>query len=213
GVSGTPFPSQPGGSGGTPSQVRWLYFQYEPSGYSDTSSKWWFEDKFASAGENSEAGPEPDAAAGPSGSFRVDNNKPHAWITPINLTVAIQYARDACATGNSEYATALLSQYVNALAGSTVDPELQQPLREASELLRLSAQNADYFGKPPGWVPSLSLEGALDVYDTLLPQAMQQLYASYYVGKIAQSKQDKQQALVNLRGAINDSTESAKDEL
>ncbi len=135
------------------------------------------------------------------------------WISPINLGLATQFAKDACASGYADYATGLLFPYVSALSGQPLEPAMDLALREARELLRLAMQNADYFGKPPGWVPTLALESAAGIYDTLLPQAMNELYAAYYIERIAQSKQDKQQALRNFRALINNSSATAKEEL
>ncbi len=212
GQSGTPLPPTAGGAGGTPSAVHWLFFEARPDGANQVVGSR-AELKVAQAGEKSEAGPLPSAPSGTAGQFQLINPKALAWISPINISLAIQYARDACASGHADYAAGVLSPYIAALGNQPLDPEFEQPFREGRELLRLSTHNVDFFGKPPGWVPTLSLQSAAGIYDALLPQAMNELYASYYIERIARSKQDKQQALQNFSRLLNSSNDTAKDEL
>ena len=211
GVSGKALGPTSGGEGGTPRLACWLFFEGNPSGANHHINEW-YEGHFAEKGDPSDKGPVAKAGKGADGACSVDAETAN-WVTEINLGTATQYAKDVCAGGRSDWAVATLTPYVRALEGKPIDADLEQPLREARELLRLAKANADFFGKPPGWVPTLSLLSAVDIYNLLLPQAMKELYASYYIERVARSKKDKQAALKTFSALLDKSVETAKDEL
>jgi hypothetical protein len=212
GTSGRALGPTPGGPGGTPSPAWWILIESTPNGarhHFETRGQ----EHIAEVGDPSEAGPAAKAPKGEDGKYVVDSKNQTGWITAINLAVVTQFAKDVCSAGRSDWATAILTPYVKALAGRSMGADIEQPLREARELLRLARANADFFGKPPGWVPTLSLLSSVQIYNSLLPQAMKELYASYYIETIARSKQDKQAALKKFSGLLSESTKTAKGEL
>ena len=96
----------------------------------------------------------------------------HSWRTPLNLAVAVQFGRDALASGYPALANEMLVPYlqdVDALL-SADQVSFAQLARQARDLAEQSLRNVDDFGNPPGWVPLLSLESTLDAYLAVFSQ-------------------------------------------
>lgn len=213
GPSGARITSPEGGAGGTPDVAYWFLFKnkvldgkmvFEPS----------IEKKEAQKGPVGESGPSPRAATGDEGQLKVlEPALTSPWVTAINLKTALQFTKDVLASGHAGAAREFLVPYRDGLSRrpeAEKDYAMMRLEEEAADLAEQAIQNVDYFGNPPGWVPMLSLESAVKVYQSILDSSIQEIYTSYYVQKAWQAKANRQEALQSLVGLITKSTESTQ---
>lgn len=215
GTSGTALGPSKGNAGGTPAEACWLSFTDEArNGVRVLVPK--REIKKAVEGPSSAPGPEalePSGADGACESMAAEAAK-GSWRTPLNLAVAVQFARDALASARPAEAREYLVPYLGDLIG--VDAEgfsLPQLTRYAVDLADQALHNVDDFGNPPGWVPMLSLESAVGVYERIVESSMQELYTAYYLQRMWKTKVDRQSTLESLTQLLTDQTNETRDEL
>lgn len=216
GMSAARIASTKGCRGGTPDIAYWLLFENK-----EVDGKAVFvptiEKKAATTGPDGPAGPAPREPAGKAGSFNPVEAQPACpWMTAINLKTAVQFAKDALASGSAGLAREFLSPYRQALektAAKDKDDTVLQLENEVTGLADQAIQNVDYFGNPPGWVPMLSLESAVKIYQSLLNSSIGEIYAAYYLQKAWQAKVDRQAALQSLLDLLTKNTETTQKSL
>ena len=216
GASGAQMTSTKGGAGGSPDVGFWFLFQNK-----EVNGKVEFvpviEEKRTQAGPDGSAGPAAFKPKGDDGSVKPVDDAPAApWLTPLNLKSALQYAKDALAGGHTGLAREFLMPYLDALDRRPVekkDDAILQLESEAATLADQAIQNVDYFGNPPGWVPMLSLESAVKIYQNILKSSIQEIYTAYYLQKAWQAKADRQEALQSLVGLLTKNTEDTQKSL
>jgi hypothetical protein len=215
GPSGTPIAYTRGGPGGTPSPAYWLNIEALDRGGKVTELNW--STHSAEPGDNSGPGPQPDKPVGDNGEivFATGDHYFYAWLTEVNLNVAIQYARDLVATGYGDAAKKLLAPYITTLGKykENIPGVIDALGLEASSLVEQAEQYLDAYGNPPGWVPALSLESAATIYEQVLKSSLQELYTAYYLEKLWLFKKDKQDAIRNLIGLLHSKTETTQKNL
>jgi hypothetical protein len=238
GPSAPRHPGTPGGAGGTPQTAYWVFFEGKPKGTGSDGAEHVFsyrtERKEASAGKASGAGPQADKPKGDNGQDISLSTQPTAkdkcaagWITPLLLNIVIQHAKDVAAAEQPERARAVLKPYFDALAGRTNEaissglPEevvgasstMAQLRDEAARLATRFDQHLDSFGNPPGWVPNLTLTGAVGAYDAVRDIALKELYGAYFLEKAWKAKEARANALKQHRcpGREDSATQGADD--
>jgi hypothetical protein len=216
GMSGTRTTSTKGGWGGTPDAAYWFLFENK-----NVNGKVEFvpsvEKHQATVGPDGPAGPEPREPAGPAGSCTaIEQERVSPWLTTINLKTSVHFAKNALASGNTDLAREFLSPYLEglqAIPATDKDDALLQLEDEVSSLVEQAIQNVDCFGNPPGWVPMLSLESAVKIYQSILRSSIGEIYTAYYLQKAWQAKEDRQAAVQNLLGLLTKNTETTQNAL
>jgi hypothetical protein len=209
GISGTRITSTKGGWGGTPDVAYWFLFENK-----DVNGKTEFvptiEKQQATTGPDGPAGPEPREPEGSAGSCKpIEPTRASPWLTITNLKTAVQFAKNALASGSTDQAREFLSPYLEglqAIAATDKDDALLQLEDEVSSLVEQAIQNVDYFGNPPGWVPMLSLESSVKIYQSILKSSIREIYTAYYLQKAWQAKEDRQAAVRNLLELLTNNT-------
>lgn len=216
GASGQPFGHSTGGAGGTPTQACWLTFDSQEQGgiHVLVPTR---EFKPAAWGPEAAApGPQALAAEGEAGACEVLPAKPgeRPWRTPLNLGLAVQFARDALADGHSGPAREMLVPYLAVSGEAATDALVLAPWsRQAAELAEQALRNVDAFGHPPGWVPRLSLGSTVQAYRSVLDGAMQELYTAYCLQRSWKDKADRQSGLQQLSALLTTQTQSSRVKL
>ena len=238
GPSAQRHPGTPGGAGGTPQTAYWVFFEGKPKGEGSDGAEHVFsartERKDASAGRASGPGPQADKPKGDDGKDVALWSQPNAkdkcaagWITPLLLNIVIQHAKDVAAAEQPERAQVVLKPYFDALAGRTNEaissglPEevvgglntMPQLRDEATRLAARFDQHLDSFGNPPGWVPNLTLTGAVGAYDAVRDIALKELYGAYFLEKAWKAKEARANALKQLIEVLIEKTQQLKAQM
>jgi hypothetical protein len=243
GRSAPRHPGTRGGAGGTPEVAHWVLFQGKPAGTGAAGANHSFGyqivQKTAVVGKASGPGPEADKPKGDDGKdvdlwSRGDAKEKCAmgWVTPLLLNIAIQYAKDAASAEQPEAARAVLQPYATLLASRTPDSiaatqqsigfpkevvggsdTMLQLRDEVTAFMTRLDQHLDSFGNPPGWVPNLTLTGAVGAYDAVRDIALKELYGAYYLEKMWKQKQDRSDALKQLIGVLIQKTQQLRGQM
>nr|ANY58014.1 hypothetical protein [uncultured bacterium] len=127
-------------------------------------------------------------------------DSPEGWVHPHAIELGITFAEDAFINDFRELAkseldslSAALDTYVGSAVFASATPEqkaqiAQQELRVRSLLNRI-AGNEDYFGNPSNWVPALSLEANMGLFEREVPWAIRAIFVSDWLA--AQNNQQK----------------------
>ena len=217
GRSGAPVDFSSGGEGGSPSPAWWCQIEAAPTqtGHHGAMIAW--PSIYAHAGDKSGPGPKPDKPQGENGQIvrTVGDECFYAWLTEVNLNVAIQYAKDLAGTGYADEARTFLSPYLTTLNQyrDKIPGVIDALELEAASLTAQAKDYLDAYGNPSGWVPALSLESAVDIYEQVLKSSMQQIYSAYYLEKLWLFKKDKQDAIRNLIKLLSSKTADTQTSL
>lgn len=196
GASGPQAASTPGGPAGTPNPAYWQIYSYEYHGGCQQGSpniSW--SNPSESFGPGADAtSPLPANPTGNPGAYTVSGSAAYSWLHPYNLNVALRYIRDAYLNGYLNLAQQTLTAYDQALTAYTSPPaDYQVAFSQAAQTIvglqnRLSA-NLDYFGNPAGWVPMLSFQSNLAIYQAEVQASIAQLYLAYRINAAATTTQ------------------------
>src|SRR5262249_50621545 len=147
---------------------------------------------------------------GENGVFRLQSG---GWLHPLAVAAVLKRARDLYLNEHVLEAQLLLSLYADALEHVNNDVPMfasllnQQRLEIAVLLQRISA-NLDYFGNPPGWVPSLSLEVGISAFRNDIKTAIPILYTRYWIAKHTKTTEDlitgMNETLSNLKKVVRE---------
>ena len=140
---------------------------------------------------------------------------PNAWVHPLQLESVLRYARDAFLAEARDDLSKLLVPYEAALAAPRpTSTEKSIPWTEddaaqwnsaqaevASMLHRLRTQ-LDYFGNPAGYMPFLSLQATMRLYDLETKDALRTLLLAKWVA----DESNKAQSAANAFGSAIEQT-------
>ncbi len=167
--------------------------------------------------------PVPFRSAGMAGR-RNPSGSSYSWLHPTLLRKIINAAKDDYLQNRITAAQARLVEYAGIVeslradtnAWNAVPPpetdklELNQMYAEMQLLLQQMANGLDYFGNPAGWVPMLSFEVSLNVFDQEIDRSLDIIYLSQWLA----GKQDNAAATVDTlttaRTELADEIEAAK---
>lgn len=151
--------------------------------------------------------PVPTAIAGAAGG-RIAAGSSYSWLNPALLRKIINDAKDdylqnritATESRLKDY-TQILDQYRTDITAWNAAPqmarfELSQMYDEMQILLQQIANGLDYFGNPSGWVPMLSFEVNLSLFDQEIGRSLDMVYLSQWIA----AKQDNASATFNALG-------------
>ena len=222
GSSAPPHPGSAGGPGGTPTVAYHLYFKGKPKGTGSAGAEHdlegRIEKKIAQTGVPSGHGPEASLRkGGASGQVTVikgfsgQRYLGPSWACPALLNQVIQFAREFATAEQSEKGCKFLAPYIATISAPADDAlkELPEavvgrmqtwgPLKdELADVNRRLAQRLDAFGNPPGWVPNLTLTGAVGAYNAVRDIALKELYRAYYLERAWSNKEGRSKALQSL---------------
>jgi len=222
GVSGAKGDDQPGGKKGLPSPA--YYVKYDES--KPVQQRWSQILSFTTTdGANA---PAPSAAipVGQDGTkSSPTETRQTAWLSPYALQKIIAHAKDAYRySRNLDYAQSIFDKYVKLLdtyksqqsaEWASLDPkwqlEFSQMKSEMQTLLHRIANNLDYFGNPAGWVPMLSFEVNMTVFNNEIDRAFNEMYLSYWVSHKAAVITQQIDALKTVRSKMKTDIEDFKD--
>jgi hypothetical protein len=140
----------------------------------------------------------------------------NAWLHPLGLQAALEYARDLFLAGARDEVSALLEAYQAGLAAPRPDngawndaPESQWTAAQAevaAMMQRLRAQ-LDYFGHPAGYTPLLSLPGAIRLYAGETQRALRMMLLARW---ITDADHDAREAGAALSAALTDAIDDSR---
>lgn len=150
----------------------------------------------------------------------------NAWVHPLQIECVLRYARDAFLAEAREDVATLLLPYERALAsplpsaqGANLPWVTGEAVRwtsaqaEVASILHRLRNQLDYFGNPAGYMPLLSLQATLRLYDLETEDALRTLLLASWV----QQKADAEQSAANAFGAAitaaNEDTDRVAEQL
>ncbi|MDM0058987.1 hypothetical protein [Variovorax fucosicus] len=216
GVSAAALGPSKGHAGGSPTAACWLFFKDVLDG-KIRALKARREIKAAGPGPDSEPGPDAFEPLGENGVMKSlpTEDANNAWRTPLNLGVALQFARDALASQRAALAREYLAPYLQDADALLDSDEIAytQLGRQASDLAEQALRNVDDFGNPPGWVPMLSLESTLSAYLAVVKPSMVELYTAYCIQRAWDGKADRQSTLEKFSDVLTEQTNTTRTAL
>jgi predicted nucleic acid-binding Zn-ribbon protein len=213
-----PYTYFQGGAPGTPQKSEHVRFYYVPFSMRSEVVGGTHTTK---AGADA-ARPTANTAAGTGGTYEVWEN-PFAWVHPLSLRKVLHQIQDLYLANEVWAAGELLAYYHQVLADfaahpswGDVPPAAQLELAQLhGEIIRLRHQlegGLDYFGNPAGWVPMLSFEVTLTLFENEIDRAIDQLYLTYWIGNKAATEQQQLDAMGAARNKLRDQLVQARDE-
>jgi len=150
----------------------------------------------------------------------------NAWVHPFQLEAVLRYARDAFLAGVRGPVSELLAPYEKALAlplPTGKDAGLPWVEGEAARWTSAQAEiagilhrlrnNLDYFGNPAGYMPFLSLQATLRLYDLETKDAIRTLLLAAWVQDVANREESAANAFGSAIEELNKDTERIADQL
>jgi hypothetical protein len=144
-----------------------------------------------------------------------------AWMHPLLVRKVMDRVKEDYLAGRImevkyrmlDYA-ALLKDYIADTSYQKLDESSQHDLEviynDMQTLLHRIQNNLDCFGNPAGWVPMLSFEVTLAMFDTEIERAIDMLYLSHWIGTKAQSETRRMGALQEVRDHLWEEFEEAQ---
>lgn len=132
----------------------------------------------------------------------------NAWLHPLGLQKALEYARDLFLAGERDEVQQLLSAYEGALAqpipkndawGDGSEAQWTGGQSEVAAMLQRLHGHLDYFGNAAGYTPLLSLQGTIKLYTEETQRALRTLLL---VGWIDAKEREAKEAAKALGDAI-----------
>jgi hypothetical protein len=182
GLPGNKGQDRVGGRAGTPSPSAMYRVEIQEWPFSDTD-KATFTQKMTGGPHTTKRGSDAAAKPAPHGPGLTPDpaaiDCPNAWLHPLGLQTVLGYARDLFLAGDQDGVQELLHGYEEALAlpapksvtGWNDNPWESAPMAqwtaaqsEVASMLHRARGHLDYFGNPAGYMPLLSLQGAIKLY-------------------------------------------------
>jgi hypothetical protein len=143
--------------------------------------------------------PDP-ARAGKKGSVRAVNTGGRSfWLHAATVRAVVSYAHDMMLGGHGSVVRELLVRYRDAARLKTQDPEWSAMHAELASLVARVDSPYDYFGNPAGWVPMLSFEANMSLFEQEIDDAMRVFFLAYWIEK---NKQKEQKAGATIKEAM-----------
>jgi len=194
GLSGPQGALQKGGPAGTPNPASWQIYHYEYHGGCQQGSPdiSWSNPSHTSVPGKDAPAPPPAHPTGNPGTYTVTGSPAYSWLHPYNLQIALSIASDAYLNGHLDIAQQILTTYDQVLNSYTAPPPafqtaFSQAAQTITKLLNRIAANLDYYGNPAGWVPMLSFQSNLAIYQAEVQAAIPQMYLAYRILSAASS--------------------------
>ena len=146
---------------------------------------------------------------GYAGMYNYNPDSAATWLHPNFFKVLVNYYKDAYYYGittaisqNLQFYSTAFDTYsangsINEIAPSDLSL-LQKSVNEVRQVFYNLANNLDYFGNPPGWVPMLSFEVSADVYQNEVNHDMNILYLQQLINSTNTSLENRVTALNSL---------------
>ena len=128
---------------------------------------------------------------------------PGHWIHPATVRAILTYGHDAFLSGIMTDARKKLADYRDWIEAAELHKTgdiLWSGLHgEVAAMVERIDGPYDYFGNPAGWVPILSLESNLKLYESEIESAIRTMFLSFWLGNV---QRDKTSAADTLRAAL-----------
>jgi hypothetical protein len=147
---------------------------------------------------------------------------PNAWVHPLGLQKALEYARDLFLGGGREETEALLADYDAALAqdlpqmgawDATSEVQWTAAQSEVASMLARLRGHLDYFGNAAGYTPLLSLAASVKLYANESERALKLLLLAGWVDAEERNAKDAAAALGDAINAANEETMQAAEQV
>jgi len=143
-----------------------------------------------------------------------------AWLHPLSLQAALEYARDLFLAGGREELHTMLSAYHDGLCpplppadtGAWTDvpaSEWTAAQTEVSTMMQRLAAHLDYFGNPAGYTPLLSLSSSIRLYDIETKDALKMMLIAGWVNEAAREASEQGSLLTEALDATNEDSKKA----
>lgn len=156
----------------------------------------------------------PKYPAGKNGEVRpLDRKDEGYWIHPLAVQAFLLYARDVFLAGKPEAVRPIIDEYLKALEAAEragkASIEITGLAAELSGLAKKIDGPYDYFGNPAGWVPMLSFEANLTLYEKEIDRAMRMMFLAYWIEKNQSSNEQAATLLGNAMERMKDESKQA----
>ncbi|MGH9362496.1 MAG: hypothetical protein ACRD2T_11320, partial [Thermoanaerobaculia bacterium] len=203
GRAGPSQPARAGSAGDLPYNAVKVYNYYNC--FCDWSS-WeittqWKNAPGSGSGATSSVGPNP-----VDGETKIEA-PPFAWLHPVTIRALLSFAKDVYLNGYPDETRTLLEPYREALKAyadrpAEFAPDLDQLGDEIAAILQQIESHLDFFGFPAGWVPMLSFEVTLGLFQDEVKAAGDILYLSHYLSLEATKAVNRAGALERMRSEL-----------
>lgn len=166
--------------------------------------------------------PTDNPAAGQQGNIN-NPDAANSWVHPDQLQAVLIFARDAFLSGQRDDVMAMLKDYKLALAeGRPANAEAwddnnkaqwTSEQSEVASILQRIQNNLDYFGNPAGYMPFLSLQGSMQLYDVESKRALQTLLLEQWVADRTKNSKDSIAACTDAINSLNSDSSTVADKL
>ena len=147
----------------------------------------------------------------------------NAWVHPLGVQAALEYARDLFLAGAQEELQELLPVYAEALsrpvpaatkAWENVPTSVWSAAQTefATMLVRLQA-HLDYFGNPAGYTPLLSLSGSIKLYEEETKRALRMMLLSAWVTDADRGAREAAAILGDTIDTVNTDSKAAAEQV
>ncbi len=146
--------------------------------------------------------------------------EPNSWLHPLGVQKALEYIRDLFLAGEREEAGRLLAVYEEAL-GRPIPRNLawnddtlaywNSAQSEVASMQQRLRGHLDYFGNAAGYMPLLSLQGSIKLYEEETRRALRTLLLVSWIGARERETKETAHALGEAVVTLNDDTRGAAD--
>jgi hypothetical protein len=164
-------------------------------------------------------GPNPSTAAGKAGlvsPLAKEKGGPGYWLHPATIRALLAYGNDGWMSGSTDDARKLLASYRDAIAAASLHKgdniEWSALHGDLASLIERIDGPYDYFGNPAGWVPLLSLESNLKLYQAEINSAIRTMFFAYWMENIQKSNESSTTALTNALKQLQEEAEKARND-
>jgi hypothetical protein len=165
------------------------------------------EDKWKHETKDGPPGPSlpPDPAkAGKKGNLRtISAGGRSFWLHAATVRAIVPYAHEMMLIGHGSSVRDLLVRYRDAAVlkskSNADDPEWSALHMELAALVERVDSPYDYFGNPAGWVPMLSFEANMSLFEQEIGDAIRVFFLAYWIEK---NKQKEQKAAATIKEAM-----------
>ena len=164
-------------------------------------------------------GPNPNTVAGKGGlvsPLPKEQGGHGYWLHPATIRALLAYGNDGFMSGYTDDARKLLVSYRDAIEAAGLHKgnniEWSGLHGELASLIERIDGPYDYFGNPAGWVPLLSLESNLELYEAEISSAIRTMFLAYWMENIQKSKESAANALKEALKHLQEEAEKARDD-
>lgn len=146
----------------------------------------------------------------------------NAWLHPLGLQAALEYARDLFLAGARDDVLALLASYQDGLVrpqpdngawGDTPASQWTAAQSEVAAMLQRLHGQLDYFGHPAGYTPLLSLPGAIKLYANETKRALRMMLLARWITDADRDAREAAAAMTEALTSANEDSRLAADQV